>query len=198
MPQVLPQVLTPICREIETRMQGQPVQLIFDEGWRFLNLDFFRGKIQDYLLTIRKMNGMWVFSTQNINHILQSPIGSDIFQSCPTRIYLANRHAIEPEVAQLYEGLGLNARQVQIIAHLTPKRTYYLQGPHGCTVFDLGAGPINRAFAGSSRKEDLAAMGEMYTGDGNKFAIDWLNFKTLHQAAERLAGFQKDAADDSM
>jgi type IV secretory pathway VirB4 component len=194
MPTVLPQVLTPLCRDIEGRMHGQPVQLIFDEGWRFLNLDFFRGKIQDYLLTVRKMNGMWVFSTQNINHILESPIGSDIFQACPSRIYLANRHAIEPESARLYQGLGLNERQVEIIAHLIPKRTYYVQGPHGCTVFDLGAGPINRAFAGSSRKEDLAAMDRLYQGDGAQFAREWLTYKGLPEAAARLQQLQHEMA----
>jgi type IV secretion system protein VirB4 len=176
-PAMVSKVLAPICRTIESRMTGQPVQIIFDESWQFLGHEFFQGKMRDYLLTMRKKNGMAIFCSQNIAHFADSAIGSDVFQACMARIYLANHHALEPATYRLYSDLGLNARQIELIARLTPKKTYYYQGPHGASVFELQAGPVQRALAGSSRKEDLALMADMYKSDPERFLDNWLHAK---------------------
>jgi type IV secretory pathway VirB4 component len=202
-PDLIPKFLGPICADIERRMQGQHVGIFFDEFWRFLTLPFFVEKAKDWLLTMRKKNGMVGFSTPNIAHILHNAIGTDIFQSCPTRFFLANRHAIEGNAEggtkKQYLDLGQTERDIEIIARLIPKRQYYYDGPLGKFVFELNAGAVARAYAGSSRKADLAAMDRLYRGDSRQFNPAWLRWKGLHEAAERLETLyvmEDEACDD--
>ena len=83
-----------------------------------------------------------------------------------TRIYLANYHALEAETATIYQGWGLNETELRVIAGMTPKRDYYYQGRQGHRQFQLHLGPVGLAFAGASRKEDLAQMEALYQGMG--------------------------------
>jgi type IV secretory pathway VirB4 component len=194
-PGIIPLVVTPLLRAIEDRLTGAPTLIILDEAWVYLKSEFFAGKIQDWLLTLRKKNAVVIFSTQNLEHIVLSQIGSDVFQSCVTKIFLANDDAITPRIGQLYTDIGLNDRQRQIVAHLAKKRQYYYMGVHGTCVFEPGAGPITLAFAGSGRKDDLAAMARLYQGDGQAFASAWLRHKSLDAAAAQLEAWYAEAAE---
>ena len=53
-------------------------------------------------------------------------------------------------------------------------------------MFELGLGPVGLAFAGASRKHDLARMSELYQGKAVPFAIDWLHARGLHAQADYL------------
>ena len=44
-----------------------------------------------------------------------------IIESCPTRIFLPNERAIEPQIADAYERFGLNDRQIEMIGRATPE-----------------------------------------------------------------------------
>jgi len=48
-----------------------------------------------------------------------------------TEIYLPNADAVTPSQAELYRDLGLNEREIAIIARATPKRHYYFTSPRG-------------------------------------------------------------------
>ena len=69
-------------------------------------------------------------------------------ESCPTKIFLPNEEAGRPAPAEhpgprdLYEAMGLNETQIEIIRTATKKRHYYLVSPEGRRLFDLGLGPI--------------------------------------------------------
>ncbi|WP_410960620.1 hypothetical protein, partial [Salmonella sp. SAL4357] len=82
---------------------------------------------------------------------------------CATQIFLADPKAISPGLAPHYETLGLNERQREIVASLTAKKQYYVVKGDESAVIDLNAGPIQKAYAGSSRKTDLARATELYT-----------------------------------
>jgi hypothetical protein len=75
-------------------------------------------------------------------------------ESCPSRIFLPSPQALEPQLRTVYESFGLNARQIELIAHATPKQDYYYQSPLGHRLVDLGLGPVALAFVGASRQED--------------------------------------------
>ena len=51
--------------------------------------------------------------------------------------------------------MGLNARQIEIIASATPKRHYYYVSEQGRRLYELALGPVALAFCGASGKEDL-------------------------------------------
>src|SRR5262249_4267830 len=74
--------------------------------------------------------------------------------SCPTRIFLPNDRALEPQARNVYERFGLNARQVEILSSATPKRDYYAQTARGNRLFELGLGPVALAFTAAASPDD--------------------------------------------
>ena len=87
-----------------------------------------------------------------------------LIESCPTKIFLPNEEAStagtpeHPGPRDLYEAMGLNETQIEIIRSATKKRHYYLVSPEGRRLFDLGLGPIALSFAGISSKEQIAHL----------------------------------------
>ena len=106
------------------------------------------------------------------------------------RIFLPSPQALEPQIREIYARFGLNDRQIELIAHATPKRDYYYQSRLGQRLFDLDLRPIARAFAGASDPEAQRAIDEtLRAGSGEAFAHDWLVRQGLPWAAEALATF---------
>jgi type IV secretion system protein VirB4 len=185
-PDVMTQVIRPLLLTLKERLTGAPTLFVFDEGHLYLLHAVFERGIVDYIRGLRKKNGAVLFATQSIADAARSALAPIISDSCMTRIFLANYHALEPKTAEIYEGWGLNARERDLIAAMVPKRDYYYQGRQGHRVFQLNLGPVGLAFAGASRKADLALMTELYQGNGVQFAVDWLHARGLHQQADHL------------
>ncbi len=180
---VLP-VLTYLFRRLEERFDGAPTLLILDEAWVFLDDPLFSGRIREWLKTLRKRNVSVIFATQSLADIERSPIAPALIESCPSRIFLPSPQAPEPQLRGIYEGFGLNDRQIDIIARATPKRDYYYQSRLGVRLFDLDLGPIALAFAGASRPEDQRAMDQLMADPGTpRIASAWLRHKGLDWAA---------------
>jgi type IV secretion system protein VirB4 len=150
---VLP-VLTYLFHRLEERFDGRPTLLILDEAWLFLDHPLFASRIRDWLKTLRKKNVAVVFATQSLSDIAGNSIAPAIIESCPTRIFLANDRAIEPQIKDIYERFGLNLRQIELIAQATPKRDYYAQTARGNRLFELDLGPLALAICGASMPQD--------------------------------------------
>ena len=96
-------------------------------------------------------------------------------ESCPTRVFLPNERAIEPQITAIYLRFGLNDRQIEIIARATPKRDYYCQSRRGNRLFELGLGPVALAFCAFSSKADHAAIERLLAEHGrDAFVPAWL------------------------
>ena len=192
---VLP-VLTYLFHRLEDRFDGRPSLLILDEAWLFLDNPAFAARIREWLKTLRKQNVSVVFATQGLSDIAGSSIAPAIIESCPTRIFLPNDRAIEPQARAVYEAFGLNDRQIGIIARAVPKRDYYVQSRQGNRLFDLDLGPVALAFIGSSTKPDHALMDELIAAHGEEeFADSWMRAKGLNWAAELIAPNQPDTEE---
>ena len=139
-------VLAYLFHRIEGRLDGRPTLLIIDEGWLVLDDGGFAAQLREWLKTLRKKNACVIFATQSLSDIDGSAIAPAIVESCPTRIFLPNERAIEPQITGIYQRFGLNDRQIEIIARATPKRDYYCQSWRGNRLFELGLGPIALAF----------------------------------------------------
>ena len=126
-----------------------------------------------------------VFATQSLADIEGSHIAPAIVESCPTRIFLPNDRAAEPQIARIYERFGLNDRQIEILSRATPKRDYYCQSRRGNRLFELGLGDIALAFAAASSKADQLQITELIEAHGRAhFAAAWLRHRRLDWAAE--------------
>jgi len=147
-------VITYIFKRLENRFDGRPTLLILDEAWLFLDHPIFAARIREWLKTLRKKNVAVKFALQYLADISRSTIAPTLIENCPTRFFLPNERALEPQQRKFYEAFGLNDRQISIIANAIPKRDYYYQSPLGSRLFELGSGPVAKAMCGSSTPED--------------------------------------------
>jgi len=135
---------------LEEQFDGAPSLLILDEAWLFLDAPLFAARIREWLKTLRKKNVAVVFATQSLSDIATSSIAPALIESCPTRIYLPNERAGEPQQADAYHRFGLNETEIALIATAERKRHYYYASPKGRRLFELALGPVALAFAAAS------------------------------------------------
>ncbi|HEX2814443.1 MAG TPA: conjugal transfer protein TrbE [Sphingopyxis sp.] len=186
-----PSVLAYLFHRIEGRLDGSPTLIIIDEGWLILDSPAFAAQLREWLKTLRKKNASVIFATQSLADIEGSRIAPAIVESCPTRIFLPNERAAEPQIARIYERFGLNDRQIEILSRATPKRDYYCQSRRGNRLFELGLGDVALAFTAASSKTDQIKIGELIEARGHAdFAEFWLRHRGLYWAADLLANLE--------
>lgn len=153
------QVRIPILRYLTHRgdemIDGKPFVYVFEECWYFCQDPFFIKLIQDKLKTIRKENGIVVFSTQEPNDVLGSPIGKTFAASLATVLALRNDGANEED----YRKLNFTDLEISTIKNMaeTDRRLIIKQGRVSSIArFDLGnfKDEMN-ILSGSSDKADI-------------------------------------------
>jgi type IV secretion/conjugal transfer VirB4 family ATPase len=190
-----PAVLSYLFHRIEDRFDGRPTLLIIDEGWLALDDNGFSGQLREWLKTLRKKNASVIFATQSLADIDGSAIAPAIIESCPTRLFLPNERALEPQIATIYRRFGLNDRQIEILSRSTPKRDYYCQSRRGNRLFELGLSEVALAFTAASSKTDQAAIAATLASYGReKFAEAWLRGKGLQWTADMLGNYSQEVA----
>ncbi|KAB0549032.1 conjugal transfer protein TrbE [Pseudomonas argentinensis] len=183
-------VLSYLFARFEERFDGAPTLLILDEAWLFLDDPLFAARIRQWLKTLRKKNVSVIFATQSLADIKDSSIAAAIIESCASRIFLPNPQAGEPQIRGIYQGFGLNDRQIEIIAQATPKRDYYYQSRLGNRLFDLDLGPVALAFASSASPAEQREIDRILRASGAAdFAPAWLRHRRLDWAADLLTAY---------
>jgi len=165
---VLAPVLAALFHDLERGFDGRPTLLVLDEAWLFLDDTAFAAKIREWLKTLRKKRVAVVFATQSLEDVAGSSIAASLIESCPTQVFLPNPRALEPASAPLYQGFGLNRRQLGLIAFATPKRAYYWRQPQGRRLFDLKLSGVGLALCGASSPEDQALIDQVLARAGPK------------------------------
>ena len=160
-----------LFRRIELSLTGAPAFMFLDEAWIMLGHDLFKEKIREWLKVFRKKNCAVVLATQSLSDASKSGILDVLNESCLTKIYLPNPFAREEDATILYKRMGLNERQIEIIATAIPKRQYYYTSPQGRRLFELALGPLSLAFVGVSDGDTLALMYKFI----DQFGDDWVN-----------------------
>lgn len=167
-------VVTPLVlhlfAEIERRLDGSPTLIAVEELAGYLHRPLFARRFAQYLLELRKKNSGLVMVNQNVTALLESPLRSALIESTPTKIFLPNPSATEPSVRDAYHAIGLNDRQVEIIAEATPKRDYYVATPLGARLFQLDLSPAALAILGIAGPSARQAIEEALATWGS----DWL------------------------
>ncbi|GLU27328.1 type IV secretion system protein B4 [Brucella sp. NBRC 12950] len=105
-------ILGYLFRLIERKLQDkQPTLIVIDEAWSALNTDYFARKLQNWLVTARKLNAVVMLVTQFPSQISESRLGPSMFQAIRTHIVLPNRNAD----ASNYDAIRLNERELQTV-----------------------------------------------------------------------------------
>ena len=182
-------VLTYLFHRLEQRFTGRPTLLILDEAWLMLGHPVFRAKLREWLKVLRKANVAVVFATQSLTDLTKSGIADVLFESCPSKILLANAEAQTEIVRPLYEQMGLNERQIQLIAQATPKAHYYHIHPMWRRLFSLGLSAEELAFVGKSDKPSLKRIDALRAADPVSWPAAWLRECKLNEAADAWLGY---------
>ena len=123
---------------------------------------------------MRKSNCAVVLATQSLSDAMNSPIMDVLIESCLTKFLLPNKDAREATQKPRYQALGMNERQLEIIATARRKRDYYVLSPEGRRLISLALGPKTLAFIGASDKESIARIKELEREYGDAWVDRWL------------------------
>lgn len=85
--------MTYLMFRISLMLDGTPLLIPIDEGWKALRDPIFRRMIDKLLRTIRSKNGAVVFITQSPGDIVEADLARVLIEMCPTQMHLNNRRA---------------------------------------------------------------------------------------------------------
>ncbi|EHT8580969.1 conjugal transfer protein TrbE [Salmonella enterica] len=172
-------VLLYLFRRIEESLDGRPTLIILDEAWLMLGHPEFRGKIREWLKSMAKKNCSVLMATQQLGDAAKSGILDVIIESTACRIFLPNSNALQEEAMPLYLNMGLNRRQIEIIASAIPKRDYYYVSEEGRRLYQLALGPLALAFVGATSPDEIAAVKELSATFGDGWVDEWVRTQGL-------------------
>ena len=104
-----------LYHRIALLLDGSPLLIPCDEGWRALVDRTFREIIERQLRTIRSRNGAVVFITQSPRDIVDSGIVNILVEQCPTQFHLFNPRGTR---ADYVDGLKLTPGQYEALRGL--------------------------------------------------------------------------------
>src|SRR5215208_244226 len=175
---ILVPVLLYLFRRVERQLDGSPTLIVIEELWAPLMRTVFSNRIRQWLLTLRKQNAAVMLVAHSLAQLDDVPARQVIIDSCPTRILLPNADAANTSNARLYQDLGLNDREVAIIAKAVPKRDYYVKSPLGSRLVKLELGPVALAFLGTIPGTTIDALRpiveEIIEREGQSWPEAWL------------------------
>ena len=182
-------VLLYLFRHFERSLTGAPALLLLDEAWVMLGHPVFREKIREWLKVLRKANCAVVLATQSLSDAVRSGILDVLLESCPTKILLPNEEADKmgsgaiAGPGDLYQLIGLNETEIDLIKSATKKRHYYYTSAEGRRLFDLRLGPVALAFTAVSSRDDLARVRALMQTHGENWTRPWLEHRGLDPEA---------------
>jgi type IV secretion system protein VirB4 len=104
-----------LYHRISLLLDGTPLLIPCDEGWRALIDPTFRAIIEKQLRTIRSRNGAVVFITQSPRDIIDSGIVNILVEQCPSQFHLANPRGTREDYV---DGLKLTSGQFEALRGL--------------------------------------------------------------------------------
>ena len=175
---VLVPVLLYLFRRVERQLDGRPALIVIEELWAPLMRTAFANRIRQWLLTLRKQNAAVLLVAHTLAQLDAVPAKQVLIESCPTRVLLPNPEAGSAVNRRLYAELGLNDREIAIIAQAVPKRDYYVASPLGRRLVRLDLGPVALAFLGTPPGLTLdrlrPAVETLAAREGRRWPAAWL------------------------
>ena len=161
-----------LFHRIEGALDGQPVIIVIDEGWKALDDEVFSRRLKDWQKTIRKRNGIVGFCTQSAGDALESRIAAAIIEQAATQIFLPNPKA---RAADYIEGFGLSPHEFELVRSLPDtSRAFLVKQPDHSVVARLDLAGLEdhlAVLAGTERSVRLLDRLRAELGDEPE---DWL------------------------
>ncbi len=170
-----------IFHRIEELLDGDPVMIFLDEGWRLLDDDVFASFIKDKLKTIRKQNGIIGFGTQSASDIVRSKAANTLIEQTSTNVFFGNSKADDESYRKAFH---LSEREIRWIRETVPEARSFLIKHGGDSVIaklDLASMPdLIKVLSG--RTETVAELHALIARVGSD-PKDWLPIFTGRSAS---------------
>lgn len=166
---------------------GAPVHIIVDEAKWLLEMKSFVGEVELWLKARAKKNVSITLSTQELADIHSTSAWQAVLASVPTRIFLPNAAATDPDVAQFYRSVGLTDEELSILASAQTVRDYLYKSPLGTRLFQMRLAPVERLLCAASRMEELEVLAKMQQEETPEtLAVAWLRHWGYRDEAQIL------------
>jgi type IV secretion system protein VirB4 len=190
-----------LFHHVERQLRAdRPSVIVLEEVWHALMHSSFSERIKQWLLTLRKRNAAVVMVAHTPAQIAQLENREIVIDSCPTKIFLPNPDAVDPEAKILYRTMGLNEREIEAIATATRKKHYFFKCPVGSRLFDLDLGPLALQFV-AMPTGDVGALRQrverLENEHGRRWVAHWLREQGLPGWAERFADLERTPFTDT-
>ena len=155
---------------------GEPTIIVLDEAWRLLKSGAFAAKIEDWLKTVRKQNGLVVFLSQEPEDAARSEIAPAIISSTATKIYFPNETASEPVYRETF---GLSEREFELLRTTPIERRSFLIKQGASSAFarlDLSGAPdLLKVFSGTA--ESVAELTRLRAAHGDQWLSKYMEME---------------------
>lgn len=166
-------VIAYLFHRINNSLDGTPTVVNFEEGWAYLKNDAFAGHMRDQLKTIRKKEGLVIFTSQDPADIADSSIKNTLTQEIATQIWFGNPKA---QKSHYCDHFMLSERQYEIVRSMEPtdRKVLLIQGKDS-VVLDLDMSNLAQFFPVlSGRSHNINLMETIRTELGEE-PEQWLN-----------------------
>jgi type IV secretion system protein VirB4 len=148
-----------LLHRIAAVMDGRRFVMACDEFHAYLLNAQFTAVIDNFLLTVRKNNGMLILGTQQPEHVLSSPIGHSLVAQCQTKILFPSPTADK----DVYIG-GLKCTEGEYRAvredMLGGKRCFLLKRDIGSVICEFDLSPLREYVAVLSGRANTVRFAE--------------------------------------
>lgn len=161
-----------IFHRLDELLDGRPVMIFMDEGWRLLRDTTFSDFIVDKMKTIRKLNGIVGFGTQSAADIARAPASHTLIEQSSTNIHFPNPRADEESYIRRF---GLTVKEFNFIRTTPPeKRTFLVKHGNDSVIarLDLNA-MADMVKVLSGRKESIEECARLRDALGDD-PLEWL------------------------
>ncbi len=177
-----------IVHDAEAGLGADPTFVVIDEAKWLLASPISLPWIDRALRTFRRSNGALILCTQSLAEIDNSEARTMLLEATAIKTFLPNHAAQGERVRQLYAELGLNEKQIEIVANGVPHRDYLCVTESGSRLFSLDLGPIARALCASTGSDDVTLARRALEESGQDGFLDgWLAAKGLGPALQPRA-----------
>jgi type IV secretion system protein VirB4 len=191
-----PDVKTPIMMELlhvmDDLINGEPLIYHVAEAWKALADPIFAPFIKTKQKTIRKMNGLGIFDTQEVGDLMSNENGRTMVEQSATKLMLPNSDATWPDYGD--DGLDLTRPEFQLLKRLGAqgsRRFLCKQGDQSVQLeYDLtGADDMLTVLSGTLENVELLDEIRAEVGDDPDV---WLPI--LYQRTRQRVGNRRKAA----
>jgi type IV secretion system protein VirB4 len=174
-----------VVHDAEAGLGADPTFVLIDEAKWLLASPISLPWIDRALRTFRRANGALVLCTQSLAEIDNNEARAMLLESTAIKIFLPNHAAQGEQVRKFYTELGLNEKQIEIIAEGVPQRDYLCVTQSGSRLFSLDLGRIARTLCASTSSDDVALARRVLEESGQDGFLDgWLAAKGLGAASQ--------------